>query len=100
MHRCDTVAAQECMRMNGSFTLQYKRTRDGAREHRDLPQGRVRLVGEPRIGERLVIVSADAGGVVQTSTVQGVMSTPRGLVVQTANSLYTLVRIGHEARAA
>jgi len=86
--------------LDGSFTLHYKRTREGAREHDDLPVGRVRLVGEPRVGERLVIVAADAAGVVQTSTVKGVMSTPRGLVVQTANSLYTLVRVEPEARAA
>jgi len=77
--------------MNGTFTLHCKRTRPEAPEHHDLPVGRVRLVGEPRIGERLVIVAADAGGVVQTSTVRGVVSTPRGLVVQTANSLYTLL---------
>lgn len=86
--------------MFGTFTLQYKRTRADAREHSDIPAGRVRLVGEPRVGERLVIVAADAGGVVQTSTVRGVMTTPRGLVVQTANSLYTLVSIAPEPQAA
>lgn len=90
----------EAIVMTGTFTLQCKRTRSGGLEHNDLPAGRVRLVGEPRIGECLVIVAADAGGVVQTSTVRGVVSTPRGLVVQTANSLYTLTSIALEPLAA
>jgi hypothetical protein len=86
--------------MTGTFTLHCKRTRSGSLEHGDLPAGRVRLVGEPRIGERLVIVAADAGGVVQTSTVRGVVSTARGIIVQTANSLYTLTCIAMEPAAA
>jgi hypothetical protein len=49
----------------------------------------VRLVGEPRIGECLVIV-AEQGGVVQTSTVRRVLTRPTRLVVETANSFYTL----------
>jgi hypothetical protein len=49
----------------------------------------VRLVGEPRIGQRLIIV-AEQGGVVQTSTVRRVLTLPTRLVVQTANSYYTL----------
>lgn len=86
--------------MTGTFTLQCKPTRHGAPTHSDLPMGRVRLVGEPRIGERLVIVATDAGGVVQTSTVRGVVTTARGLVVQTANSLYTLTCLACEPATA
>jgi hypothetical protein len=85
--------------MNRTFTLQCKRTRSGAQEHLYLPPGRVHLVSEPRIGERLLIVAADAGGVVQTSTVRGVVSTARGLVIQTANSLYTLTSTAAEPTA-
>lgn len=86
--------------MTHTFTLHCKRIRSGSLEHGDLPAGRVRLVGEPRIGERLVIVGDDAGAVVQTSTVRGVVTSARGIVVQTANSLYTLTCIAMEPAAA
>jgi hypothetical protein len=82
--------------MNGTFTLHCRRTHPDAKPHQNLPTGRVRLVGEPRIGECLVIV-AEAGGVVQTSTVRRVLSTPSRLVVETANSFYTLASVCEES---
>lgn len=81
--------------MSGTFTLHCRRARPEARPHPNLPTGRVRLVGEPRIGQCLVMVSED-GGVVQTSTVRRFLSTPRRLVIETANSFYTLAATGDE----
>jgi hypothetical protein len=81
--------------MNGTFTLHCRRTHPEAKPHQNLPTGRVRLVGEPRIGECLVIVG-EHGGVVQTSTVRRFLSMPTRLVVETANSCYTLATAGEE----
>jgi hypothetical protein len=54
-----------------------------------MPDERVMLVRDPKVGESLVIVAEEVG-LVYTSPVRGFLQTPRGWVVETANHLYTL----------
>lgn len=58
-----------------------------------LPDERVMLVREPKVGESLVIVGEGAG-LVYTSPVRGYFQTARGWVVETVNHLYTLTLLG------
>jgi hypothetical protein len=64
-----------------------------ARTSMDLPDERVMLMRDPKIGESLVIV-AESAGLVYTSPVRGYLQTARGWVIETANHLYTLTGIG------
>ena len=57
-----------------------------------VPEERVMLVREPKIGESMVIVGEGAG-LVYTSPVRGFLQTMRGWVVETANHLYTFTTI-------
>jgi hypothetical protein len=52
-----------------------------------IPKGRVALIGEPVVGESMIIVP-EGGGVVHTSPVQRVMALDDGFLVETANSVY------------
>jgi len=58
----------------------------------ELPDDRVMLVREPKVGESMVIV-AEGAGLVYTSPVRGFMQTRRGWVVETANHLYTFTTV-------
>lgn len=80
--------------MRGTFKLHCQRTSPGKPVPENLPRGIVRLVGEPRIGECLVLVAEDAEGVVQTSRVRQVTATDAGIEIETVNSHYTLTRTG------
>ncbi len=77
--------------MRGVFKLHCERPTSGKPIPENLPRGTVRLVGEPRVGECLVLVSTDADGVVQTSRVRSVTPTIFGIEIETVNSRYTLV---------
>lgn len=55
-----------------------------------LPPGRVRTLGEPKVGECLVIVSE--GGVVQTGPVRSFRITEDCIELETDRSRYTLGR--------
>ncbi len=74
--------------MNGPFTLHWQPKHLNPALRVAMPANPVLTLGVPRIGECLVIVGQD--GVVQTSTVKGCRTTQRGIVVDTANSSYTL----------
>lgn len=58
-----------------------------------LPDDRVMLMREPKVGESLVIV-AEGAGLVYTSPVRGFLQTARGWVVETANHMYTFTALG------
>lgn len=75
--------------MDGTFFMHQSPRRSGARTFENMPRGRVWLCGAPRVGECLVIVAEGDGAVVQTSPVTGFLTVPRGVVVETVNSLYT-----------
>lgn len=83
--------------MDGPYTLHYHSKQSEAVEHVDLPSGRILVLGRPCVGESLVLVGED--GVVQTSMVQQCRTTPSGLVIDTANSCYTLSYIGESTAA-
>lgn len=53
----------------------------------EIPKGRVALIGDPVVGESMIIVP-EGGGIVQTSPVHAVTRTETGFVVETANSVY------------
>jgi len=72
--------------MNGTFFL-HRSPVHPRRAFADIPKGRVTLIGDPVVGESMIIVP-EAGGVVQTSPVHNVMRTDNGFLVETANSVY------------
>ena len=73
--------------MNRTFFLHRCPANPRGRAFADVPKGRVALIGEPTVGESMIIVP-ESGGVVQTSPVHAVERTDEGFVVETANSVY------------
>ena len=72
--------------MNGTYFL-HRSPSHPRRAFGDIPKGRVALIGEPIVGESLLIVP-ERGGVLQTSTVHRVTRIDDGFLVETANSVY------------
>ena len=72
--------------MNGTFFL-HRSPAHPRRALGDIPKGRVTLIGEPVVGESMIIVP-ETGGIVQTSPVHHVKRIDDGFLVETANSLY------------
>ena len=58
--------------------------------HAVLPPGRLRIIGEPTVGQCLVIVGES--GVLQTSPVRSFRITDEQIELSTENSRYTLGR--------
>lgn len=73
--------------MNRTFFLHRSPAHPRGRVFADIPKGRVALIGEPTVGESMIIVP-EGGGVVQTSTVRSIERSAEGLVVRTSNSVY------------
>ncbi|MEM6993217.1 MAG: hypothetical protein AAF721_22070 [Myxococcota bacterium] len=73
--------------MNGPFTV-HCQTKSPRAKPVVLPKGRVLTLGQPRVGESLVLVGEE--GVVTTSVVRQLQPTPSGVVIDTDHSRYTL----------
>ena len=72
--------------MNGTYFL-HRSLAHPCRALGDTPRGRVTLLGEPIVGESMLIVP-ERGGVLQTSPVRHVTRIDDGFLVETANSVY------------
>jgi hypothetical protein len=86
------------MNGNGTFFL-HRSPVHPRRAFAEIPKGRVALIGEPVVGESMIIVP-EGGGVVQTSPVHSVTRTDTGLLVETANSVYRFTNMRALAHAA
>jgi hypothetical protein len=85
--------------MNRTFFLHRSPVNSRGYAFGDIPKGRVALIGEPVVGESMIIVP-EGGGVVQTSPVHAVTPTENGFVVETANSVYRFTNFRSVADAA
>lgn len=81
--------------MHGAFTVRCQPS-DPSSARGPLPLDSVRVLAEPQVGESMVFVSLDRRHLVRTTKVLGFLRTPTRLVLRTANSLYTLTRLGEE----
>ncbi|HET6582718.1 MAG TPA: hypothetical protein VFG69_04710 [Nannocystaceae bacterium] len=77
--------------MNGTYFL-HRSPMHPRRAFAEIPKGRVALIGEPAVGESMIIVP-EGGGVVHTSPVHTVKRTDSGFLVETANSVYRFTNI-------
>ncbi|MCR9164949.1 MAG: hypothetical protein ACE37F_30600 [Nannocystaceae bacterium] len=74
--------------MDEAFTLHRLPLNPQTKTRPEMPDGRVYVLGEPKVGLSLVIVGEK--GVVQTGVVRRFERQPDALVVETDNSQYTL----------
>jgi hypothetical protein len=87
----------EPLTMHGAFSVRCQPS-DPCSARGPLPLDSVRVLAEPQVGEPMVFVSLDRRHLVRTTKVLGFLQTPSRLVLRTANSQYTLVRLSDEPR--